>query len=71
MNISNVSNDQIQSIVQQVVKNILDHSDVPKSGESKTPIGDWGVFDDMNNAGKNTLMLSGRWRLILKMNSPV
>ena len=43
----NLSNNEIESIVKQVVKNVSNHLDIKdtKSGSNK-----WGVFDDMNDA---------------------
>jgi aldehyde dehydrogenase len=50
VNISNVSNEQIETIVQRVIKNVLDKNDVPGSVNTNKPKGDWGVFFDMNDA---------------------
>lgn len=45
-----ISNDQIQAIVQRVVENVIEQSSVSKQASITEPKGNWGVFDDMNDA---------------------
>ncbi len=46
----NISDDQLQSIVQQVVNRVMDDSIGPATFTPANPQGDWGVFHDMNDA---------------------
>ena len=46
----NISDDQLQAIVQQVVKRVMDDSPGPATHTPANPQGDWGVFHDMNDA---------------------
>lgn len=45
-----ISNDQIQAIVQRVVENVIEQNSVSKQASITEPKGNWGVFDDMNDA---------------------
>ena len=45
-----ISNEQIQSIVQSVIKNVIETDKAPNIREIKKTKGDWGVFTDMNDA---------------------
>lgn len=46
----NISDDQLQIIVQQVVKRIMDGESVTIPSSASNARGDWGVFDDMSDA---------------------
>ena len=46
----NISDDQLQHIVQQVVKRVMNDETKQPATPSTHPSGDWGVFDDMNDA---------------------
>jgi acyl-CoA reductase-like NAD-dependent aldehyde dehydrogenase len=46
----NITSDEIQTIVQQVVKNVMKQEVLPTVKKAGKANGDWGVFDDMNDA---------------------
>ena len=46
----NISNEDIQNIVQRVVKNVAQQQQGAKPQQHNGPKGDWGVFEDMNDA---------------------
>ncbi len=46
----NITSDEIQSIVQRVVKNVMEQRAVPAVKKTGKVTGDWGVFDNMNEA---------------------
>ncbi len=46
----NITNDQVQVIVQKVVKNVLEGKEGTQTKQVSAKKGDWGVFLDMNDA---------------------
>jgi acyl-CoA reductase-like NAD-dependent aldehyde dehydrogenase len=46
----NINNDQLEVLVQKVVRQILTQSDSTGNASGAGDKGDWGVFDDMNDA---------------------
>ena len=48
----NISENELQDIVKKVVQNVVDKIDSPSASGPISSNGDWGVFDDMNDAVK-------------------
>ena len=48
----NISENELQDIVKKVVQNVVDKIDSPSASSPISSNGDWGVFDDMNDAVK-------------------
>ncbi len=46
----NISEDQLKEIVHNIVRQVVNQSDNISSSKNSTDKGDWGVFDDMNDA---------------------
>ncbi len=46
----NINNDQLEDLVQKVVRQIIAQTESPETAQGTSNKGDWGVFDDMNDA---------------------
>ena len=47
---SNLTNEQIQAIVQRVVRRVLEQQGVSDNSPTRQNRGEWGVFEDINDA---------------------
>ena len=46
----NISEDQIKDLVQKIVRQVITQNGIDTNSTGSTDMGDWGVFDDMNDA---------------------
>jgi|YelNatPaOPRAMG01_1025707.scaffolds.fasta_scaffold02762_8 acyl-CoA reductase-like NAD-dependent aldehyde dehydrogenase len=46
----NINEDQLKSLVQNIVRQVIDQSKIDSTSNLASDKGDWGVFDDMNDA---------------------
>ncbi len=60
----NISEDQIQAIVQNVIQNIVSDRSPSAVSESSTQTGEWGVFADMNEAVESAHAAFLQYRLL-------